>query len=440
VAVRYHIAGSTAKEIAASIEGAVLSGELKTGEHLPPVRDLAARLRLSNATVASAYNLLRMRGLVIAEGRRGTLVSHQPPLSSRVHQPFDGRARNLAQGNPDPALLPPLAQALKRLRARPRMYGERQNLPDLLKLAARMFRADSIAAGPIAVVSGAMDGTERVLQTATRAGDRVAVEDPGYHMVIDLARALGLVVMPVGVDDSGLLPEDTARALRSGAAALIVTPRAQNPTGAALDRERAAELRRLLRAHPGVLIVEDDHAGPVAGARALSLVEPGRARWAVVRSVSKWLGPDLRVALVTGDELTIGRLEGRQRLGTGWVSHVLQELTVEIISDPATERLVRKAADVYSARRAALVGALAAHSIPAHGRSGLNVWIPVPEEVAAVRWLAESGWTVAGGERFRIKSPPAIRVSIATLQPDEAVRFASDLASVFAPQPLAHSA
>ncbi len=438
--VRYHIAGSTAKEIAASIEGAILSGALKAGERLPTVRELAARLRLSNATAASAYNMLRTRGLAIAAGRRGTLVSHQPALSSRVHPPLDGRARNLAQGNPDPALLPPLAEALKRLQARPRMYGERQNLPELLKLAARMFRADGIVSGPIAVAGGAMDGIERVLRAALRAGDRVAVEDPGYHMVIDLARALGLVVMPVMVDDSGLLPEDTARALRAGAAALIVTPRAQNPTGAALDRERATELRRLLRAHPGVLIIEDDHAGPIAGAPALSLVEPGRARWAVLRSVSKWLGPDLRAALVTGDELTIGRLEGRQRLGTGWVSHVLQELIVEISSDTATARLVRKAAEVYGARRAALVGALARHSIEARGRSGLNVWVPVPEEIVAVRLLAEAGWAVAGGERFRIKSPPAIRVSIATLQPEEALRLASDLAGLFAPQPLAHSA
>src|SRR5437667_366670 len=71
------------------------------------------------------------------------------------------------------------------------------------------------------------------------------------------------------------------------AKALIVTPRAQNPTGAAITPHRARALRAMLRKHEELLLIEDDHAGPVAGASYVTLVEPSRARWAVVRSVSK---------------------------------------------------------------------------------------------------------------------------------------------------------
>jgi DNA-binding transcriptional MocR family regulator len=46
---------------------------------------------------------------------------------------------------------------------------------------------------------------------------------------------------------------------------VILTPRAQNPTGAALDERRARDLRKVLDDFPAVLLIEDDHAGPVAG-------------------------------------------------------------------------------------------------------------------------------------------------------------------------------
>ena len=217
-----------------------------------------------------------------------------------------------------------------------------------------------------------------MLQANLRPGDRIAVEDPGYTAVFDLVGALGLVVEPVTVDDFGPEPASLASALRAGVKALIVTPRAQNPTGAALDEKRVRALRPILDAHPSVLLLEDDHAGPVAGTPALTLAHAKREHWAVVRSVSKSLGPDLRLAVLAGDATTIARVEGRQHIGTGWVSHVLQEVVARLSADPRTEARLRAAASHYAAHRAGLIDTLRTHGIAAHGRSGFNVWIPVP--------------------------------------------------------------
>lgn len=438
--LQYPIVGTNASEIAASIENNIRAGRIAHGATLPPVRILALSLKVSPTTVASAYRTMRLRGLLSGERRHGTRVSHRPPLLARPTVAVPQGLRNLANGNPDPAFLPPLRSALARLDPRSRLYGESINHPKLLELARQQFEADTIPTVSLAVLGGALDAVERVLQAHLHPGDRIAVEDPGYYEIYDLLRALGLILEPVAIDDFGLIPAELERVLKTRVAACILTPRAQNPTGAALDDRRARELRKLFDMYGEVLVIEDDHAGPVAGAPAITVCHRKKERWAVVRSVSKSLGPDLRLAVLAGDATTIARVEGRQNLGAGWVSHILQGLVEVLWSDPATAKQLSTAAEAYTARRAALIAALERYGIIARGRSGLNVWIPVAEEVEAVTGLAAAGWAVRGGERYRLKSPPAVRISIATLQPAEAVRLAADLAQILRPGRRTHSA
>jgi len=433
------ISGQRAGEISASVEAAVRSGALPPGHRLPPVRALAGRLAVSPTTVASAYRGLRLRGIVTAAGRRGTRVAERPPIAAAIRIPDPPGARRLWEGNPDPDLLPDLGPVLARIGGSRRLYGEASNRPELLDAAAAAFLQDGVRPDFLAVVGGALDGIERTLAAHLRPGDGVAVEDPGYAAVLDLVAALGLRAVPVGLDDYGPLPADVERALDGRVEAIIFTPRAQNPFGSAYDARRVRELGELLARHPEVLVVEDDHAGPVAGAAALS-VAPGRARWAVMRSVSKSLGPDLRLAVMAGDPVTISRVEGRQQIGAGWVSHVLQRTVVDLWSDPATSRLLDRAVGEYARRRVEVVAALAAVGFPAHGRSGLNVWVPVADEVAALRRLGEAGWAVAPGQRYRILSGPGIRISIGSLQPGEAAGIAGALAGGAAAPSLTRSA
>jgi DNA-binding transcriptional MocR family regulator len=109
---------------------------------------------------------------------------------------------------------------------------------------------------------------------------------------------------------------------------------------------------------------------------------------------------------------------------------VLQAIVVELLRDPAfTDNAVR-ARGAYAARREAMIGALAARGVPAHGRSGLNVWIPVRQEAPVVGALLDAGWLVAAGEHFRIHTPPGIRITISTLRDGEAERVADVVAAV----------
>ncbi len=389
------------------------------------MRDLAAELEVSPATVAAAYRTLKQRGLVSANRRRGTVVAAQPPLRVRARRPLPPDTRDLANGNPDPALLPPLAPALARLVPEHKLYGGPAKLQALVELAEADFAGDGIE-GDIAIAGGALDGVERILQTHLRPGDRVVIEDPAWPRIADLLHALGLEPEPVRIDRRGLLPAALERALERGAQAVIATPRGQNPTGAAIDAERAERLREVLGRHPDVLVVEDDYVAAVAGAPYVSL-HGESSRWAAIRSLSKVLGPDLRVAPMAGDPLTISRVEGRQLLGPGWVSHLLQQTTARLWADAGTGELVARAGGIYTERRAALVAALHGYGITAYGDSGLGVWVPLEEEVAAVQQLLERGWAVSPGERYRSEAPPGIRITTTTLEPGEAARLAAAL-------------
>ncbi len=420
--VQYSISGAGAESIAANIEEAISAGTLAPGDALPPVRELAAQLGVNANTAAAAYRLLRDRGTVETAGRRGTRVRHRPATTPRSLLGIDVPAgvRDLSSGNPDPALLPLAAvpQAGSAAR-RPVLYGEPAMSPELVEFTRAALTADGVPADHLAVTSGALDGIERALTAHLRPGDRVAVEDPGWANLLDLLAALGLSAEPVRVDDDGPLVADLARALGRGVRALVITNRAQNPTGAALSADRADALRSLLAGRADdLLLVEDDHCAGISGV-PLHTLAGSTSHWAFVRSASKAYGPDLRVAVLAADHRTAERVHGRLRLGPGWVSHLLQDLAVGLWSDQAATRLVCKAEQQYTSNRTRLCAALAERGVAAHGRSGLNVWIPVPDETVAITRLLGAGWAAAPGTRFRIRTPAGIRITISDLAADE---------------------
>lgn len=412
-------------------------GALEPGQLLPPMRELAGLLGVNPNTVAAAYRTLRERGVIETDGRRGSRVRPRPATTARgsIRVEAPAGVRDVSKGNPDPVLLPPLGEAFAEVARgyaeRPGMYGEVPVDEEFGRLARAAFDADGVPDGPIGVTSGSLDAVERVLAVHLRPGDAVAVEDPGWGSLLDLVPALGLRPVPMAVDDEGPLPEAVERAIgKHGARAVIVTDRAQNPTGACVTEARAGELRRVLAEHPGVLLIEDDHGHGIV-AQPLHPLAGGNDHWVLIRSVAKAYGPDLRIAAFTGDAETVDRVLGRQRLGPGWVSRLLQRTVVHLWAEDAVDPAV--VARSYGKRRDGLVRALARRGVEAHGRSGMNVWVPVPDETGAVVGLVAAGWAVAPGARFRMEAGPAVRVTVSGLAVGEVEALAAAVAGVVGP-------
>ncbi|MGC2997000.1 aminotransferase class I/II-fold pyridoxal phosphate-dependent enzyme [Streptomyces sp. G35A] len=429
MATQYGISGGTAKEIAASVEQGVSAGALAPGAALPPVRRLAEALEVSPGTVATAYKELRQRGIVVTRGRGGTAVAPAPAVASRRPPKVPEGLRDLSGGHPDPELLPALVPPAQ-LSPGARSHRSTPRLARLEDAVRDVLGADGVPVENVTFAHGALDLIGRVLSTELRPGDAVAMEDPGYHHLLDLVTAMGLRVVPVGVDDEGVRPEALRTALRAGARAAVFSPRAQNPFGGCFSEARRDALVEVLEGAADVLVVENDHASAVAGAPLRTVTGAGLARWVHVRTVSKFLGTDLRWAAAACDPVTLARHDGRFLLTSGWVSHLLQDTVLRLMTDEDTRALVTHAQETYALRRTALARELAARGIATHGASGMNLWVPVQDESAVVNGLRTHGWWVAAGARFRLAAGPGVRITAAGLEPADAVRLATDFAAV----------
>ncbi|MCI1797002.1 MAG: aminotransferase class I/II-fold pyridoxal phosphate-dependent enzyme [Bifidobacterium tibiigranuli] len=419
----------TPQRITESITSLATSEVLREGQRLPTVRAMAASLRVSPATVSTAYHALSRAGVLASRGRAGTYVLPQ------AHTQEQGRALplpvsrqdmpliDLSKGTPDPALLPDIRPFLSKLGNR-KAFVNSYDGPTILPMLEGVLRRNwPYEPQAMTMVSGAGDGLSRIIESTLRPGDFVITETPTYPPVLGMIDRCGATALGVPMDDCGMLPEALDRALRlcerpsAGAAVfaaahrpnvamIVVQPRAQNPTGASMTEQRIDELADVLLRHYDdernmPLIVEDDHSGDVANAYAVSFAQRLPDHVVHIRSFSKSHGPDLRLAALSGTDEIVGLLNARRRLGPGWVSRFLQEILSEMLTDKRTFSTVISARHTYATRQRTMNALLRRQGLDVHTGDGLNMWVPVRDDAAAAQLLAESNIRVAAGQPFR---------------------------------------
>jgi len=394
----------TAKGLAQAVTRAIREGVLASGDRLPPIRELGHQLALSPTTVSSAWGLLARAGTIQTAGRRGTVVADvRAPREGRYRQAIEHStpfALDLSTGVPDSSLLPGLDRALGALRTAgtPQTYLDDPVLPELQKVLLESWPYDAPA---ITVVDGAMDALELVIRTTLRFGDRVVVEHPTFPPLVDLLEAAGAQIVGVRVDEDGIVPADLAAALDVRAQAVFLQPRAHNPTGVSMTQARMRALVKVLR-HSDAIVVEDDSASAISTSPDLSLGSALPNRTVHIRSYSKSHGPDLRLAAVSGPEELLAGVRHLRQLGQGWSSRLLQRVLLSLLTDDRTEAEVAAAREEYARRREVFVSVLADHGVPVGGNDGLNAWVPVRDEAAALMRLAAQGIGAAPGAPFDV--------------------------------------
>jgi GntR family transcriptional regulator / MocR family aminotransferase len=396
------------EQIEQSIRGDVRAGRLAAGVRLPSSRGLAAELGISRGVVSEAYGQLAAEGYLIASQGAPVRVAHT--------------VRATATRSPSPSLLPdfpyrldpclpdlagfPRDRWLRSLRAAWRQapidavdYPDPRGVPALREtLAEYLGRVRGAAADPeqLVICTGFTQGLSLIARwLRSRGVTSVALEDPGWHSHRLIIEQAGLAVEPVPVDAEGLRVDLLER---SDAAAVVITPAHQFPTGTVLSSERRAAL--IEWAERGErLIVEDDFDAELRYDRtrvgALQGLAPERV--AYIGSASKRLVPGMRLGWMLTPSwlgwplISVKAIEDRGSEATS------QLALHDFIARGELDRHLRRMRLRYQRRRETLMEALQRHLPEARigaGAAGLFELAELPEgtdEAALVNAAAARG-------------------------------------------------
>jgi GntR family transcriptional regulator/MocR family aminotransferase len=410
--VRLSGSGSLFRQVYGALRAEILERRLAPGTRLPATRELARELGVSRNTVIQAYQQLRDEGYAAARTGSGTFVAETlpedrvqvrgrrgaPPAprlerrpvraaslapSARAARTLEFAPRDLVWGMPrrhlpydfrygEPAFGDAPLETWWRLAARRGRrasaaqlgYGAPCGAPELrAALAAYLRRARGVRCEPsqVVVVNGTQQAIDLVLRVLVDAGDRVALEDPHYTGFSFALRAHGAEILPVPVDEEGLVVDalDSARAFRG----VFVTPSHQFPTGGILPLARRLKLLACAERN-GAFVVEDDYDGefrydgrPIECLQGLD--DGGRVLY--VGSTSKLLFPALRIGWLVVPEPLVAMFQQAKVLADTGTATLEQLVLADFIEGGHLERHVRRSRARNAARRAALVAALERH-------------------------------------------------------------------------------
>ncbi len=412
----------------------IRSGTLSSDTRLPSTRALAAELGVSRGVVTEAYGQLAAEGyLTISQGapvrvaRAVRAASPRAPARSLLESfpyHFHSGLPDLA-GFPREAWLRSLRTALRDSPLSATGYGDPRGVPELREaLADYLGRVRGAEADPehTLVCTGFMQAFTLLCRALRARGvERIALEDPGWHVHRLIVENTGMQVVPVPLDEQGLRVDELAR---TDAAAVLVTPAHQFPTGVVMGPERRAAL--IEWAEDERLIVEDDYDAEYRYDRvavgALQGLAPEHV--AYIGSASKRLVPGMRLGWMLTPSWLAWELTSAKAIEDGGSEAIGQLALCDFIARGELDRHVRRMRLRYQHRREALLEALARWApqgrVTSPGAAGLFELVVLPEGVDEPRLLRAAAARGVGMEglswhRFRPGGPPGVLLGYGNL-------------------------
>ena len=401
--------------IAEAMREDLISGALKPGERLPTHRDLAYRLGVTTGTVTRAYAEAEKLGILVGEVGRGSFLK-SPGAQT---QPFtlsksgEGQLVDLSQASPPQVhQAQDLDQALHQIMA----SSSRIDLLDYTPPEGhKLHRAMgvkwlsrsgiNVSEDQVVVTSGAHAGLISCLASLSQHGERLFVEGLNYPTIKPIARHLGITLVPLEIDDGGLVPEALERAARAGEARMLyIVPTLQNPTTSSLSLERRLAIVDIARRH-GITIIEDDIFRLLdARLQPATLYALAPERTYYVTSISKTLAAGLRVGFVTTPPGRTEQLIRHQTVASGRAVGLAAEVARHWIEGDTAERVLAAIIAENAARRAMALDIFRERSISCRPGAPF-MWLKLPEHWQPgdfARAAQDAGIRVTPGTAFAV--------------------------------------
>lgn len=429
--------GPKYKAVVMTIRAGIETGALHVGDKLPPVRDLAWTLKITPGTVARAYTILTDEGVLRAEVGRGTFIApprhaekHHAPIEIDVvrheqepdgdpydvnlfspHMPCVGQDKLIRQIMAQVAQVPPSGVM---------HYPSRDGARPAREAVVRWLEGTPL--GPlherdIVLSHGGQNGILLILQSILQGRTpTVMIEElayPGFRRAAELLRA---DVVPVAMDEDGIIPEALAATARAHDAQVLCTsPEVHNPTGGFTPVARREEIARIARKYDFQIVEDDCYRMGVERAPTYRMLAPERGWY--VSSIAKTITPSLRFGFAIAPEGKTSGLRRSAEYGFFGLATPLTDLCAQLLRHPQIDDLVDATRTAFSTYLQSAVNILGGYDL-VWRRDVPFLWLRLPLgwRAGAFCQAAEAvGVKIRSSEEFvcrDARAPHAVRMAI----------------------------
>ncbi len=425
------------EQLAALLQRQIASGIRPAGARLPSIRKMAEQHSCSAATVIRAYEQLIREHFVYVVDRSGYYVAAQHQTAPAI---AEGEQIDIASAAPAAELFPfddfqgCLNQAMKLYRDQLFTYGTAQGLPALLHEVREQLERVQVFARPanLYITSGVQQALSILTMMPFPGGQqRIMIEQPGYHLLIELLESLNVPVVQVERTSCGLDMEQIEEWFQTGEIKFFyLMPRFHNPLGhslAAIDKKKLV----VLAERYDVYLVEDDYLADLEQHTGIDpLYAYDRSDHVIyLKSYSKMLFPGLRIGVaVLPDCLTATFSRYKKLLDID--SSVLSQAALQMyIKNGMYARYRRLMLEAYRRRTKRLHAAICelAASDPLFARvyhiDAVHAVLPLPDNFpmsALLRRLQELNIVADSLDRYFMKDSPyrwnGLRINVSNVQ------------------------
>lgn len=411
------------REIADAIASEIASGRLRPGDRLPPQREFAYQRGIAPSTASRVYAELARRGLISGEVGRGTYIraplgSPNPVLAEPSHAPLDLELNF-------PILPEQIADMSRSIQAalRPdaihralRPAGATASPEAQATVAAFLARGGwTPDAAGILFTGNGKQAIAAAMAALAGPGDRVGVEALTYPIVKSLAARLGISLVPLKLDEKGIVPDALLGAHRSGPlSAIYVQPSLHNPLGATMDDARRQEIGTILE-RTGVCAIEDSIYSFLADEEPLAASAPDHV--IVVDSLSKCVAPGVTLGFIASPIRLCDRIASAIRAGAWSAAGLPLAIGLQLIADGTAERIGALKREDAAIRQAIARAVLSDLELSGDPRA-YHLWLELPGAWRADTFVAAAyrrGIAVCPGSAFAAgagHAPNAVRIAL----------------------------
>jgi DNA-binding transcriptional MocR family regulator len=410
----------------------IRNGTLKPGDQLPPHRELAEKIGVSVGTVSRAFGELVRQGLVEAGARRGSRIKNGLASDSAAVDDRFAPTRNPMDLRGHRAAVSDWNEEIKKILLDLGLGGSIEEVMDYhpgpgplrsREAGARWLELTSnSSADPdeVVVCNGAQHALMCTLLTVCTSGDLVATERLTYPGLKIIAQALGLKLVPVEIDENGLIPDSFADVCKTHPIqALVCVPNVHSPTTRTLPLKRRDEIVQIALEN-GVTIIEDDVYGGLAEAAMTPFFSLSPQCVIRITGLSKTLGPGLRIGYIQTTQDRISALSKALRTTTWTTSPLGAEVASTLVLSGQAEKILAKNKNELFLRNQIIAEELQPFELTTSPFSP-HAWLELPEtwtrdDLAA--WSQASGVLVLMADYF----------SVGATMVDQAVRICGSAA------------